>query len=182
LDEQEQSEYVIRSIRGGTYAFDRSVTARIEETIWTAMGTEAVEGDITMVVSGWSTNHGFGRYPAGGPGRIELGGRFMAPLVMYKYNAGNAWGIIELSALILDGEDVVGPLEQSGLTYMPVVGSRIGDTVDEVATALACTEREERAVKYSDLLPEARWHAVQDDIMQNTDSMTQSELDYLINS
>jgi hypothetical protein len=92
----------------------------------------------------------------------------MAPLVMYKYDAGNAWGIIERSTLILDGEEVVGPLEKEGIAQMPVVGSRIGDTVDEVATALACTEREERAVKYSDLLPEARWHAVQQDIKENT--------------
>ena len=168
LDEEEQSDYVVRSIRGGTGGIGRSVTARIEETIWTAPGTEAIAGDITMIVSGWTTHHTDFRSPAGGPGRLEVGGRYMAPLVLYKYDTGTAWGIIELSTLILDGEDVVGPLEEPGIAYMPVVGSRIGDTVDEVATALACTEREARAFKYSNLLPEARWHAVQDDINENT--------------
>ena len=170
LDEQEQSEYVVRSIHGGTFSLDRSVTARIKETIWTAPGSEAIVGDVTMVVSGWTENYPDGfRFPAGGPGRLEVGGRYMAPLVLYQYDAGSAGGIIEKSTLILDGEDVVGPLEKPGQTYMPVVGSRIGDTVDEVATALACTERDPRAVNYSDLLPEARWHAVQEDIKENTD-------------
>ena len=170
LDEEEQSNYQVRSIQGGIQRFGRSVTASIEETIWTAPGTEAIKGDITMIVSGWGSHYpNTARYPQGGPGRLEVGGRYMAPLVIYKYDAGNAWGIIELSTLILDDEAVVGPLEEPGITYMPVVGSRIGDTVDEVATALACTEREARSVKYSDLLPEARWQAVQADIRENTD-------------
>lgn len=169
LDEKEQSEFVVRSIAGGTFAYDRSVTGRIEETIWIAPGTQPIKGDITMVVSGWSQPYpGDFRFPAGGPGRLEVGGRYMAPLVLYKYDAGTAWGIIERSSLILDGDIVVGPSERSGIAQMPVVKLRLGQTVDEVATALACTEREARAVKYSDLLPEARWHAVQEDILENT--------------
>ena len=136
----------------------RVVTLRIERTLWHRRGGPTARGDVSTTVQGWVLQDGE-RHPfavAGGP-RLEVGGRYLAPLVRVQ---GGEWVPLGIGATLpLDGDVAT----TSGVAGHPsAIGEAMrGKAVAEVADLLARTPADPVAAKYAHLDPDERLKAVQ---------------------
>jgi hypothetical protein len=158
VSEEDLPESSDPNVNGGY--FGRAVTLRIEKTIWRRDGAPSADETIRVITWGWSENDSGERRPtvaSGGP-RLEVGARYVAPLVRAPRD-GADWTPLSHGATL--------PLEGNAITTEGVYGnpSQIarrmrGQAVDKLAAVLARTTPDPLAVKYRHLPPEQRWHAV----------------------
>lgn len=145
----------------------REVTLRVERTIWNRDNAPVAEGEITVRAWGWILHdHELIPTKATGSTRIEVGGRYVAPLV-------------QMDSVITDGK--VWALLSNGGSTMPLLGDRIvadnhqpersaayvrelvGSSVDELAALVHETEPYPVAAMHMDLEPQERFRAVIDE-------------------
>ena len=136
----------------------RTLTLRIERTVWNRKGGPTARGTFRTTVQGWVLQEGVRRpfAVAGGP-RLEVGERYLTPLVRVT---GNEWITLSTGATL--------PLEGEVATTAGVAGhpSPIGEamrgkSVAEVGELLAETPADPIAAKYAQLEPDERLKAVQ---------------------
>jgi hypothetical protein len=142
--------------RGEGYV-GRVVTLRIEQTLWHRRGGPTARGDVSTTVQGWVLQDGERRpfAVAGGP-RLEVGGRYLAPLVHVQ----GEWVPLGIGATLpLDGDVAT----TSGVAGHPsAIGEAMrGKAVTDVAELLAATPADPVAAKYAHLEPDERLKAVQ---------------------
>jgi hypothetical protein len=136
----------------------RTVTLRIEQTVWSRKGGPTARGTIRTTVQGWVLQDGVRRpfAVAGGP-RLEVGGRYLAPLLRVT---GNDWITLSTGATLpLDG-DVATTAGVAGHPS-PVGEAMRGKSIADVAELLATTPADPIAAKYAQLEPDERLKAVQ---------------------
>ena len=138
----------------------RLVTLRIEQTIWRREGAPEAADDIRVLTWGWSVEQGERRpiAPWGGA-RLEVGSRYVSPLVRAPASGVEWTPLADDSVLPLDGNVVTtrGILGRSTL----LVRRLAGKSVDELATMLARARADPVAAKYFHLAPDQRLRAVQ---------------------
>jgi hypothetical protein len=145
--------------RGSDGYLGRVVTLRIEKTIWQRRGAPSADGTVRVVTWGWAIDDGERRPVAawGGP-RLEVGARYVTPLVRAPRD-GVAWtALADDSTLPLDG-DVVTTAGVLGVPSLLAKDLR-GKSVEELATMLARTPPDPIAAKYFDVPPDERVQAV----------------------
>jgi hypothetical protein len=146
-------------IEPGDSYIPRAVTLHIEKTVWTREGAPAVEQRIRVITFGWALKDG-DRRPVtawGGP-RLEVGMRYVAPLV-WAPRDGADWTPLSLDATLpLDGDRVT----TAGIVGLPspIAKEMSGRSPLELSAILARTPPDPIAQKYFDLPPDERWEAV----------------------
>ena len=143
--------------RGEGYV-GRTVTLRIEQTVWKRKGGPTARGTIRTTVQGWVLQDGVRRpfAVAGGP-RLELGGRYLAPLLRVS---GNEWITLSSGATLPLEGDVATTAGVAGHAS-PIGEAMQGKSVSDVADLLARTPADPVAAKYAHLEPDERLKAVQ---------------------
>ena len=144
-------------IRRGEGYVGRVVTLRVGRTIWRRDGAPRATGAIDVVTEGWVVAERE-RYPfatSGGP-RLEVGRSYLAPLLRVD---GDAWTPLSTGATLpLDGAEVT----MEGVVDHPaeLAASLRGDSVTDVARALARTRADHLALRYDHLDADQRYRAV----------------------
>jgi hypothetical protein len=144
--------------RGEGY-ISRTVTLRIERTLWRRRGAPAAHGRIRVITAGWILEGGE-RHPYaiwGGP-RLEVGMRYLAPLVRAPRDGVDWTPLSDGSTLPLTGNAIT----VAGVVGVPsaIAASLNGRSPDEVAAIVDRTPPDPVAEKYADLDPDARVQAV----------------------
>lgn len=109
----------------------RSVVLRIDETIWTAPGEEAVSGEVDSVVWGWMLRGAALRPVNFGSGpRLEVGNRYLIALVPFE---DGDWGQMTGSSVLpLEGDRI----PEDFRTVHPVASQLVGLTTAEIVEML----------------------------------------------
>ena len=142
----------------------RAVTLRIEDVLWRRRGAPSAGDEVRVVTWGWNVD-GDERRPvaeAGTP-RLDVGERFVAPLVRVETDGVPEWTPI--------GGNSIFPLDDGRITTDGIVGGEpspllaaaVGLTAAELAERVAETRPYPLAVTYAALDPEARYRAVNGD-------------------
>ena len=140
--------------RGEGY-ISRTVTLRVEQTLWRRAGAPAVTGEIPVVTSGWVLQEGERRpFAIGGGPRLEVGRRYVAPLVRAARD-GVAWTPLSVESTL--------PLGIAGITTEGVLGAPSslakgleGSSPSDLAAILRRTRPDPVAARHFDLPPDAR--------------------------
>jgi hypothetical protein len=146
------------NVHGGY--FGRAVTLRIDQTIWRREGAPSADGSFRVITWGWEEDDRGERRPTAAPGgpRLEVGSRYVAPLVRAPRD-GADWtplshgATLQLEGDVITTEGIVGDAS-------PIAKRMKGQSVDNLGAVLARTPPDPLAVKYSHLAPEQRWQAV----------------------
>jgi hypothetical protein len=150
-----------RDLEQGTGYLGRVVTLRIERTIWRREDAPSAEDTIRVFTWGWALNEDGERRastaPWGGP-RLEVGARYVAPLVRAPRNGVQWTPLSDGATLPLDGDLIT--TTGIGGNPSPIAERMEGRSVDALAEILAGTPPDPIAAKYFDLGPDARWQAV----------------------
>jgi hypothetical protein len=159
VNEQEipASPEVLMKGKGG---IRRLASLHIDETIWKSEGFIPRAGDLSLTVAGWWQKGGT-RVPAsmGCAPRLEVGGRYVMPLVGYR----QGWSPLTFGSVLAAGDDPVATADIKAWGHNPVARSLAGKTVAEIKVILAETPLDPIAEKYRDLPVEERARAVQAD-------------------
>ena len=85
----------------------RSVTVRIEYTPWVSGAGLTIAGEFEMLTSGWTISDNL-LLPLriNGAERLEVGGLYMAPMVLFETEQGDKWGINSAMLLRIIGDTV----------------------------------------------------------------------------
>ncbi|HKH17070.1 MAG TPA: hypothetical protein VKA57_06055 [Solirubrobacteraceae bacterium] len=146
-------------IEAGDRYVPRAVTLRVEDTIWRREGAPRAGDAVRVNTFGWSLQDGERRPVTawGGP-RLELGSRYVAPLVRAPRD-GAEWTPLALGATLPLEGDV---MATSGIVGAPspLAKSMSGKAPTTLADALARTAPDPIAAKHFDLPPDERWRAV----------------------
>jgi len=130
----------------------RTVTLRIERTIWSAPGAAPIEGTVSMTDWGWLLKDGQLRPFASG--RLEVGGRYLVPFANINGNLGS----ISLTAIPVTSANAV------ATEGMPATGWHIrdlaGKPLDDLSAALAATTPDPAAAPFMSLPARERAEAV----------------------
>jgi hypothetical protein len=147
------------AIEAGESYIPRAVTLRVEDTIWRREDAPRTGDAVQVITFGWSLQDGERRPVTawGGP-RLELGSRYVAPLVRAPRD-GAEWTPLSLGATLPLEGDVITTSGIFGLPS-PVAKSMSGKTAAALADALARTAPDPSAAKHFDLPPDERWRAV----------------------
>ena len=136
----------------------RTVTLRVEQTLWRRAGAPTVTGEIPVVTSGWVLEEGQRRpFAIGGGPRLEVGGRYLAPLVRAERD-GVAWTPLSVESTL--------PLADTGITAAGVLGAPsplvrglVGRSPSDLAAILRRTAPDPVAARNFDLATDARVRA-----------------------
>jgi len=146
-------------IEPGSSYVPRAVVLHVERTIWSRRGGPSAEGTIRVLTYGWSVRDGE-RHPVAGWGgpRLEVGKRYVAPLVRAPRDGADWTPLAVESTLPLDGDVIT----TTGVVGAPssIAKEMTGRSVDDLAATLARTRPDPIAAKYFDLPPDQRWQAV----------------------
>ena len=139
----------------------RTVTLQVEKTLWRRGGAPSAPAGIRVITDGWVLERGE-RHPFaiwGGP-RLEVGGRYLAPLVRAPRDGAEWTPLSAASTLPLDGDTIT----TSAIVGPPsaIAHAMRGKAADKLAEALARTPPRPVAAKHFGLDPDARVQAVLD--------------------
>lgn len=137
----------------------RAVTLRVDETVWKRDGAPSADGTVRVITYGWSIREGERRpVTAWGSARLEVGGRYLAPLVRAPREGVEWTPLADEATLPLDGDVIT----TDGIVGGPSLHAKdlAGKSVDEVAAMLARTPPDPVAEKYAHLDPDERLQAV----------------------
>ncbi|MEX0783125.1 MAG: hypothetical protein WD557_10775 [Dehalococcoidia bacterium] len=130
-----ESEVGERQVHGdGTSSVGRSVTLRVERTIWAAPGFEQLE---SVEVSDWGWSIVDNRRQASND-HMKVGERYMLPLARFE----RGWGYIGLRGYKVDGDRLTRDLS-NGRTWLKDLG---GMPLEDLESALGVTEPDPRVV------------------------------------
>ena len=140
--------------RGEGY-ISRTVTLRVEQTLWRRAGAPSVTWEIPAVTSGWVLQNGERRpFAIGGGPRLEVGERYVAPLVRAARD-GAAWTPLSAESTL--------PLGAAGITTDGMLGAPSplakgleGTSPNDLAAILRRTPPDPVAARNFDLPPDAR--------------------------
>jgi hypothetical protein len=144
----------------------RTVTLEIERTIWRRPEAPQADHRVTFDTWGWTLHEGRMAPMIQGGARLEVGHRYVLPLVLFTFEGETGWGVLNDgdANLPLDGSTIAdGQVERPskpGSDAYPGVEVLKGVTLEVFAERLAATEPDPLAVKHADLDPVARWQAV----------------------
>lgn len=135
----------------------RSVTVRIEETLWQHERTQRIDQEFSYATDGWILKEGDTHpFALAGGTRVEVGERYLAAWV---HTAEDGWFPLASSTIM--------PVASAGLptrsahgNTMPANGALVGLSLAQVSTLLDQTSPDPVAAQYADLPPEPRLNAV----------------------
>lgn len=144
----------------------RTVTLEIERTLWRRPGAPRAQRRVTFDTWGWRLHEGRMTPMNQGGARLEVGRRYVLPLVLFTFEGEEGWGVLADGdanfplggSTIVDGQ-VERPAKPGSDPY-PGLEVFTGVTLDAFAARLARTKADPLAAKYADLDPLARWEAV----------------------
>lgn len=128
----------------------RTVTVRLEDTLWVAPGAEALSGELTMTVIGWHLK-GDRKLPFGG--RLEVGNRYLVPLASIK---GRWAGMTVGNPVLVEDTRVAMRLREAKSWISELAGVSLAD----VRKRLAETAPDPVAVRFAHLPGGERAEAV----------------------
>jgi hypothetical protein len=144
--------------RGEGY-LGRAVTLRIDRTLWRRAGAPSAPDTIRVITYGWVLKdwkaHPFAGW--GGP-RLEVGGRYLTPLVRAPRDGADWTPLSVESTLPLAGNSIT----TAGIVGLasPIAKALNGKSAEALAQILARTPPDPIAAKYWELGPDERVHAV----------------------
>jgi hypothetical protein len=144
--------------RGEGY-IGRAATLRVERTLWRRAGAPSAADTIRVITYGWVLQdwkrHSFAGW--GGP-RLEVGGRYLTPLVRAPRDGADWTPLSVESTLPLAGSSIT----TTGIVGLPspIAKSMNGKSPEALAQILAHTQPDPIAAKYWNLGPDERVHAV----------------------
>ena len=128
----------------------RTVTVRIEDTVWSAPGAEPLAGELTMRVLGWHLK-GERKIPFGG--RLVVGSRYLLPIASIK---GNWAGMTVGNPVLLEDARVTMGLGQAKTWIKELAGVSLVD----LQKRLAATPADPVAARFAHLPGGERAEAV----------------------
>ena len=144
--------------RGEGY-LGRAVTLRVGRTLWRRPGAPEAPGTIRVITYGWVLEDGVRHEFAGWGGpRLEVGARYLAPLVRAPRD-GAEWTPLSVeSTLPLDG----GTITTAGVVGRPsaIANAMRGAAPERLGAILRRTAPAALAARYSHLAPDERVRAV----------------------
>jgi hypothetical protein len=147
-------------IEPGDESIMRVVTLRIERTVWRRREAPTAGRTVRVLTYGWAVRDGERRPVAGWGGpRLEVGRRYVTPLVRAPRDGVDWTPLAVESVLPLDGDEIV----TTGIAGAPSTIARrmAGRSVDDLSAVLAGTRPDPVAASHFDLPPDQRVKAVQ---------------------
>lgn len=156
---EDEEEPPAEVLAGGEGYISRTVTLRIEKTLWKRAAAPSADGTVRVITDGWVLENGE-RHPFaiwGGP-RLEVGNTYLAPLVRAPRDGAEWTPLSAASTLPLQGNAVTG----EGIVGIPSLIAKAlnGKSPTGLAVTLERTAPDPVAAKYFDLDPDARVRAV----------------------
>ncbi|HKH17072.1 MAG TPA: hypothetical protein VKA57_06065 [Solirubrobacteraceae bacterium] len=137
----------------------RTVTLQVEKTLWRRDGAPSAQGGIRVVTDGWVLEGGeLHRFAIWGGPRLEVGGRYLAPLVRAPRDGAEWTPLSAASTLPLEGDTIT----TAGIVGHPsaIADAMRGKASERLAEVLARTPPDAIAAKHFGLDPDARVQAV----------------------
>lgn len=148
-------------LRIGEGLLGRDLTIQVERRIWSAAGAPVLPSEFRYGGSGWVLKNGT-KYPLrieGSP-RLEVGERFIAPLVLMDDRTPHTWAPLGSDAPLPLAEDRIIAPDPEGRLTSPLLERFGGKSVSELAEALKREDADPLAKKYDHLRPLKRVQAV----------------------
>jgi hypothetical protein len=153
--DREVNAATTEELAAGEYAIGREAMLSIDRRLWSAPGAPALPAKITMDVKGWAVANGQ-RYVmvADGEPRLEVGQRYLAPLLLMDDRQPAEWWPLTVSSMLQLDADRVKPANP----YAEADSARqlAGRSVREVQDAVGREAAEPTAKRFSNLRPAQR--------------------------
>lgn len=135
----------------------RTVNLRVEEILWSAQRGPDLPNEVSMRVAGWALEDGVRRrFRLHGSPRVELGQRFLAPLVRVE-EPFVEWWPLSTSAVV---PVVDGRIQTDDTLDNPVGKEFAGHAISALDESLARQDPDPLAAKHQELRPTERVEAV----------------------
>ena len=153
--DREVNTATAEELAAGEYVIGREATLSIDRRLWSAAGAPALPATITMDVKGWAVANGE-RYAmvADGEPRLEVGQRYVAPLVLMDDRQPAEWWPLTVSSMLQVDADRVKPANR----FAEAASARqlAGRSLREVEDAVGREPADPTARRYRNLRPAQR--------------------------